>query len=156
MNHIFPAIATAGRARPLLARRGGVPQRIALLLILATLAVPPLLRRRAALPALPAACALEGRGQPPRHWLGCQADPGPRRALADEERLHLGLPLDPNRAGARALAFVPGLTRRLAQAVVEDRAARGRYASLQDLRRVRGIGERRLEQARARLAILPP
>jgi competence protein ComEA len=133
-----------------------VARRLALLVLLAALAVPPWLRARAARPAAPAPCATEGRGEPPRHWLGCATDPGPPRDLADEERLLLGLPLDPNLAGARALAFVPGLTPRLARAVVLEREARGPFDSLEALRRVEGIGAQRLARARAALAVAPP
>lgn len=92
----------------------------------------------------------------PRHWLGCAADAGPRRALADDERLLLGLPLDPNRAGARELSFVPGLSRRLAEAVVAHRAEAGPFRTVEDLVRVRGIGPKRLARARPCLAIAPP
>jgi competence protein ComEA len=132
-----------------------VTRRLAFLILLAALAVPSAARRAAGRPRS-APCAPEGRGIPPRHWLGCATDPGPPRALADEERLLLGLPLDPNLAGARALAFVPGLTPRLARALVEDRLARGPFAAMDDLSRVDGIGAQRLARARSSLAILPP
>lgn len=130
--------------------------RLALLALLAALAVPPALRAWARRPPVARTCVPEGRGAAPRHWLGCAADPGVPRDLSDEERLLLGRPLDPNRAGARALAFVPGLTRRLAAAVVADRARRGPFATVEDLRRVEGIGARRLARARGALAVAPP
>jgi len=82
----------------------------------------------------PAGCAAVTRGEPPRHWLACL--PGPARP--------------------EALAFVPGLSRRLAVAVAADRTARGRFESVDDLRRVGGIGERRLAQARGALEVAPP
>jgi competence protein ComEA len=129
--------------------------RLPRLILLGLLAVPPGLRVLAGRPAPARPCSGEGRGQLPRHWLGCAADPGPPRALADEERLLLGLPLDPNTASARALAFVPGLSPRLAEAVVEERAARGPFTSVEDLRRVMGVGPGRLGQARAALRIDP-
>jgi len=99
------------------------------------------------------ACAPEGRGLPPRHWIGCATDPGPRRALASDERLALGLPIDPNVAGARELAFVPGLSRRLAAEVVADRDRNGPYASAAELLRVRGIGPKRLALAAPHLVV---
>ncbi len=107
----------------------------------------------------PAACGpggVAGRGLPPRHWLGCVTDGGARRDLADDERLVLGLPLDLNRADERALGFVPGLSRRLARAVVEDRAANGPFPTVEALERVRGVGPRRLTRARGALAVAPP
>ena len=126
--------------------------RLARLLLLLALAAPPALRWLAAHPGPPPPpCRPEGRGPPPRHWLGCAADPGPPRALSDEERLHLGLALDPNTASARALAFVPGLSRSLAEAVVEERRRGGPFGSVEELRRVSGIGPRRLERARGAL-----
>jgi competence protein ComEA len=92
----------------------------------------------------------------PRHWLGCAADPGPARALAGDEQLVLGLPIDPNTAGTRELAFVPGLSRRLAAEVVEERRLHGPYTSVEDLLRVRGIGPRRLEAAAPHLRVGAP
>ncbi len=123
----------------------------------------------------PPGCLPVALGVPPRHWLGClvgegveraQALPvqGPRRVagpgsptgmrpLADEERLLLGLPLDLNSARPEALAFVPGLSRSLAVAVAADRTNRGPFERVDDLRRVSGIGEKRLEKARGTLFV---
>jgi competence protein ComEA len=129
-------------------------RRLALALVLAlALAARPL---RAALetPA-PRSCSPEGRGAPPRHWLGCASEPGPPRALAQDERLVLGLPVDVNAAGAHELAFVPGLSRSLAAAVVEDRDRNGRYAAVEELLRVRGLGPKRLARARPHLGAPP-
>lgn len=125
---------------------------LALALVLALSLAPVLLR-----PARSGAarsCVPEGRGAVPRHWLGCAADPGPRRALEAEEQLVLGLPVDLNAAGERALAHVPGLSRRLARAVVEHREVHGRFRTVEELLDVKGIGPRRLERARARLAVV--
>jgi competence protein ComEA len=130
-----------------------VPVRLALALLVAASLLPAALRARA--PRVEAArpCEPEGRGVPPRGWLGCAADPGPRRQLTDAERLLLGRPLDPNRAGAEALAHVPGIGPRLARAVVEDREARGPFPGVDDLVRVKGIGPRRLARARPWLEV---
>ncbi len=138
-------------ARPLLRPRA-VPARLALALVLLAVHAPAALRVQLEIPAPAPACAPEGRGAPPRHWLGCPADPGPRRDLADDERLALGLPLDPNTAGARELAYVPGLSRRLAERVGAERSRRP-FADVEELRRVRGVGPRRLDRARSGLAI---
>jgi competence protein ComEA len=131
-------------------------RRLALAALLVAVLAAPGLRRRIEVPAAPRACAPSGRGQPPRHWLGCPTDPGPPRALADDERLLLGLPLDPNRAEERVLAFVPGLSRRLAAALVADRAARGPFRTVEHIRRVPGIGPKRLARAAPHLEIPPP
>jgi competence protein ComEA len=131
-------------------------RRIALLLLAVAAAAPGWWRNVPAGSAPPAPCRPAPGGAPPRTWLGCGADARPSREPADEERLLLGWPLDPNRASARALAFVPGLTARLGQAVVDDRRAHGRFGSVDELRRVSGIGEKRLAQARASLEVAPP
>lgn len=130
-------------------------RRLALAALLLAVLAGPALRRRAEVP--PArACALEGRGEPPRHWLGCAADPGPPRTLADDERLLLGLPLDPNHAEERVLAFVPGFSRRLAAELVADRAANGPFRRVEDVVRVRGVGPKRLARAAPHLEVPPP
>jgi competence protein ComEA len=128
-------------------------QRLALLAVaLATLAAAPF-RVFLERPPPPRACDPEGRGVPPRHWLGCATDPGPRRELEPEEALALGRPIDLNRASARDLAFVPGLSRALAGAVVADRARNGPFRSVEDLARVRGVGPKRLARARSSLVV---
>ena len=128
---------------------------LALLVVaLAALAAAPL-RVFLETPAPSRPCAPEGRGTVPRHWLGCAADGGVPRPLGGEERLVLGLPLDVNRASARELAFVPGLGRRLAEAVVEERLRNGPFAAVEDVERVRGIGPKRLEKARPALTVAP-
>jgi competence protein ComEA len=102
---------------------------------------------RASRPSARAPCAREGRGEPPRHWIGCASDPGPRRPLDGHERLALGEPLDVNRATAAELAAVPGLSAALARELVADRERRGAFAGLDDVARVRGIGPARLARA---------
>jgi competence protein ComEA len=129
-------------------------RRFALLLVLAaTLAAAPV-RVFLETPA-PRACAPGGRGTAPPTWLGCAADAGAPRPLAGDERLVLGLPLDLNVAAAGELAFVPGLSPRLAVAVVEDRARHGPFVAVDDLVRVRGIGPKRLAKARSALTVAP-
>jgi competence protein ComEA len=85
--------------------------------------------------------------------MGCAADGGPSRDLTGDERLLLGLPLDLNRATARELGFLPGLSRMLAAEVVADRGREGRFGSVEELVRVSGIGPRRLAQAAPFLAV---
>ncbi len=128
-------------------------RRLALAAVLAAALSAGSLLRALEMPPPPRECVPEGRGTPPRHWLGCAADPGPARELAPDERLAVGLPLDPNAADARSLSFVPGLSPGLAREVVAEREARGPFASIDDLVRVRGIGPKRLAQARPHLAL---
>jgi competence protein ComEA len=44
----------------------------------------------------------------------------------------------------------------LAQRILDDRAERGPYRSVDDLRRVKGIGEKTLEKLRPWLVAVPP
>lgn len=125
---------------------------LSLALLLGAVLLPSALRKR---PESRRFCSPEGRGRPPAHWLGCSGDPGPPRGLQADERLALGLPIDLNTAGEHELAFVPGLSRRLARAVVEHRKAWGAFGSVDALLAVKGIGPRRLEQARPRLMVVP-
>ncbi len=80
---------------------------------------------------------------------------GPRRDLTGRERLLVGLPVDVNGASPEDLASVPGLSARLAVAVVAERMRGGPFKSLDDLIRVRGIGSARLARARPYLALKP-
>ncbi len=130
-------------------------RRLALLLALVSALAAAPLRRILETPAARPPCAPSGRGRFPRHWVGCAADPGSARPLASDERLALGLRLDPNRASARELAFVPGLSRRLAAEVVADRDRNGPFPDVEALLRVRGVGPKRLAQARDALAVEP-
>lgn len=66
--------------------------------------------------------------------------------LPPSDPILVGLPIDPNVADARALGAVPGLSRTLAEAIVADRATRGPFRSLGDLRRVPGVGSTTLER----------
>lgn len=132
-------------------------RRLALaLVLLAVLAAAPLRAWLERPPARAPCSAPEGRGSGPRGWLACAGDPGAPRALGEDERLALGLPVDPNRAGVRELAHVPGLSASLARAVVEERARGGPFRGVDDLLRVRGIGPKRLAQARPHLAVNRP
>jgi competence protein ComEA len=130
-------------------------RRLALLATVGLVLVAGPLRARLERPARRPPCAPEGRGEPPRHHLGCAADGGPARALAADERLLLGLPIDPNTAGSRELALVPGLSRRLAAEIVRDREQNGPFGRVEDLVRVRGVGPKRLAAAAPHLAIPP-
>jgi competence protein ComEA len=130
--------------------------RVALAVLLAAVLAPAILRKSLETPEQRSPCTPSGRGEPPRHWLGCDGDRGPPRVLAADERLGLGLPIDPNTAGARELAFVPGLSRRLAHEVVESRRVEGPFRGVDDLLRVRGIGPGRLAQARNALIVAAP
>ncbi len=67
----------------------------------------------------------------------------------------MGVPVDVNEATAEDLAAVPGFTVRIAAEVVAERSRGGRFSSVEDLLRVRGIGPGRLARARAHIAAGP-
>jgi competence protein ComEA len=137
-----------------LAPAPGVPRRLAVALVLAATLAPSAWRL---LPSAPRpACEPEGRGAPPRHWIGCRGDPGTPRELGGLELVHLGRPVDLNRATAEDLAAVPGIGPGLAGEVVREREERGPFGSPDSLRRVRGIGPVRLERARPWVRVSPP
>jgi competence protein ComEA len=56
-----------------------------------------------------------------------------------------------NAASAEELAVVPGLSPRLARAVVAERMRGGPFEQVDSLLRVHGVGPRRLARARAHL-----
>jgi competence ComEA-like helix-hairpin-helix protein len=58
-----------------------------------------------------------------------------------------------NRASAEELERLPGVGPQLARAIVEDRARRGPFRSLEDLSRVRGIGPALLERLKGRILV---
>jgi competence protein ComEA len=129
-------------------------RRLALAALYLLLLVAGLERASAPGPAASQApCIPAGRGAPPRHWMGCDGDPGPRRELSGLERLAGGAPIPLNEATPEDLAGVPGLSPRLAIEIVRERARRGPFGSVDDLIRVRGIGPARLGRARQFLAI---
>lgn len=128
-------------------------RRLALAAVLVLVLAAARLRARLEVPPPRPPCEPEGRGEPPRHWLGCAGDPGMERPLAPDERLVLGLPVDLNAADGRDLAFVPGLSPRLAAEVVRDRERNGPFREVGELIRVRGIGPKRLAAARPHLLV---
>src|SRR5262249_57577135 len=83
---------------------------------------------------------------------GGRGPPGPggrpaKRAAPPAETTAPG-PLDLNEAGVDDLARLPGVGPGLAQRIVAARDADGRFSSVDDLRRVRGLGRVRRERLR--------
>ncbi|MHC5034925.1 MAG: ComEA family DNA-binding protein [Planctomycetota bacterium] len=64
--------------------------------------------------------------------------------------------LDVNTASDFELAMLPGIGKKMAQAIVEYRREHGPFASLEDLTRVRGIGRRKVEAIRPHAMCAPP
>jgi competence protein ComEA len=62
--------------------------------------------------------------------------------------LVFGLPIDVNTASPAALESIPGIGPSRAAAIIDARAEGGRFASVDDLQRVSGIGPATVEQIR--------
>jgi competence ComEA-like helix-hairpin-helix protein len=54
--------------------------------------------------------------------------------------------IDINKAGALEFATIPGVGEKLAEAIVEERKIKGDFEDIEDLKRVRGIKNKKLEQ----------
>jgi competence protein ComEA len=83
---------------------------------------------------------------------------GPRGELIEIDRarpLTARFRVDVNEAQWPELAEVPGVGETLARRIVDSRHAAGRYADLEDLMRVQGIGPRTLERMRPFLLPMP-
>jgi competence ComEA-like helix-hairpin-helix protein len=65
-------------------------------------------------------------------------------------------PVDINRATEDELRALPGIGGVLAGRIVEARERDGPFASLDDLRRVRGLGASKIEKLTAAIALRPP
>ena len=80
-----------------------------------------------------------------------------RAAVAEEERasrpLGEGERIDPNTADATELDRLPRVGPTLAKRIVADRVEDGPFRSVEDLRRVRGVGARVLREARPFLVL---
>ena len=84
--------------------------------------------------------ASPARGRAAAASVSAKPAPPPRRAVT--------FPLDINKARLEDLMELPGIGETLAQRVVEYRKIHGGFRSVDELRKVRGIGEKRMEQLR--------
>jgi competence protein ComEA len=98
----------------------------------------------AVLLSLSAVAYLRGPGHPPGAAVSAPESAVPAPAPAAST----ALPVDVNRASAAELEAVPGIGPVLAGRILALRAERGRFHDLEELKRVKGIKDRRL----ARLA----
>jgi len=78
---------------------------------------------------------------------------GSARVWLADERLLVGLPVDPNTADADMLEQLPGVGPSRAAAIVEDRKSRGPFVLVDDLLRVSGIGPATLDGIRPFISI---
>jgi len=62
-------------------------------------------------------------------------------------------PVDLNRASAEELTVVPGIGKALAQRIVDFREQHGPFARVEDLMKVKGIGEKSFEKIRPHITV---
>jgi competence ComEA-like helix-hairpin-helix protein len=72
----------------------------------------------------------------------------PTRGTGQGDALRDGVGIDPNRASSVELEMLPGVGPSLARQIVTTREANGPFRSIEELRKVRGIGARTLEKLR--------
>jgi competence protein ComEA len=65
-----------------------------------------------------------------------------------DDLLVFGLPIDVNTASSAALQAIPGIGEKTAASILADRSDNGRFDSIEDLQRVRGIGPATVERLR--------
>ena len=93
------------------------------------------------------------RGEPPLpRSVPPSSTSAPRAAVGGAAGAAL---IDVNRAGAAELETLPGIGPKLSQALVDDREAKGPFRSVDDLKRVRGIGDSKLEAIRPLITVGP-
>jgi competence ComEA-like helix-hairpin-helix protein len=110
---------------------------------------PELADRLEALDRAPAASTPTGRAsrvQPDRAGPAVPRTPPPTGGRA---------PVDLNRATSEELQRLPGIGPGLAARIVDARRRRGSFGSVDELRRVRGIGDTTLARVRPLLAVGP-
>ena len=73
--------------------------------------------------------------------------------LAGQRAAAEGAPVNINTASATELATLKGIGPAKAQAIVEHRDKNGQFKSIDDLKLVRGIGDKMLEQLRPHLTV---
>jgi competence protein ComEA len=84
-----------------------------------------------------------------------KAKPMPRTAAASKKEGELTAPINVNRADQAELQKLPGIGPKLSQRILDERA-KAPFKSIEDLRRVPGIGVKTLEKLRPHVTIGAP
>lgn len=112
----------------------------------------PLAASGALLACLALASLARPRGDPPV----VRRDPPAEPAGSEQrERLLASEPIDLNLATVGDLELLPGIGPTLGARIVEEREGGGRFRSVDELTRVRGIGPRTLERLRPLVSVAP-
>jgi competence protein ComEA len=73
--------------------------------------------------------------------------------MGSRERFVLSIPIDLNQAAVEDLVMIPGISHRLARRIVEFRESHGPFKTWHQLRRVKGIGPKKVESFRSYLSL---
>jgi competence protein ComEA len=73
--------------------------------------------------------------------------------MSPAKKFVLGIPIPLNQADVEALEMIPGISERLAHRVINFRQARGPFKRWNDLKRVRGIGPKRIAKLQSYLIL---
>ena len=73
--------------------------------------------------------------------------------MGSRERFVLAIPIELNQAGVEDLVMIPGIGHRLARRIVEFRKSHGPFKTWHELRRVKGIGPKKVERFRSYLSL---
>lgn len=74
--------------------------------------------------------------------------------MGSRERYVLAIPIDLNTATVEDLVIIPGISRGLAERIVEFRESHGPFKTWHELRRVKGIGPKKVERFRSYLSLV--
>jgi competence protein ComEA len=82
-------------------------------------------------------------------------EPGrPRLAPFEPAKMKvLSIPVNLNTAGVEELDILPGVGPKTAQAIIDFREAHGRFSSLEDLQKVKGLGPKKLAAIRPHVTL---
>ena len=106
-------------------------------------------------PESSAIARLSSRLEPSRATSLKRSRPSPEQSASDDKDKQLSAPVDVNRATAADLKRLPGIGPVLAARIVEARESGGPFTSIDDLRRVSGIGKSKLERVRDFVTVSP-
>lgn len=73
--------------------------------------------------------------------------------MSGEKHLIFSIPLNINKATAQDFETLPGIGPKLAEKIIETRKSLGGFKSIEDLKKVKGIGDKKLEKIREMVAV---
>lgn len=74
-------------------------------------------------------------------------------SMSAEKRLVFSIPIDINMATARDFEALPGIGPKLAQRIVETRKRIGGFKAVGDLKKVKGIGDKKFKKIQERITV---